>query len=151
MERVISVIEIPGDKRVNIGIFHLTCETDSLWNIVKNRLLGPDLTSNRFPEELTTTLQIVKWELKKCTCCGSPEHLIAACSWQLKAVHKSPHFQGPQLYERLMCWARRKLSPLVQQLLKRSFNFAAILSIDWFSYHSFIYIHTIYHASEPWE
>jgi len=63
MEKVFTVIEIPGDKRVNIGIFHLTAETDIWWNIVKNRLLGPDFTSCRFLEELTTILQIAKWEL----------------------------------------------------------------------------------------
>jgi len=28
MENFFTVIEIPGDKRVNIGIFHLTGETD---------------------------------------------------------------------------------------------------------------------------
>ena len=56
MEKVFTVIEVPGDKRGNIGIFHLTSETDIWWNIVKNRLLGPDFTSNRFPEELATTL-----------------------------------------------------------------------------------------------
>jgi len=56
MEKVFTVIEIPGDKRVNIGIFHLTGETDIWWNIVKNRLLGPYFTSSSFLEELTTTL-----------------------------------------------------------------------------------------------
>jgi len=63
MEQVFNVTEIPSDKRVSIGIFHLTSETDIWWNIVKNRLLGPDFTSSRFLEELTTTLQIAKWEL----------------------------------------------------------------------------------------
>jgi len=63
MEKLFTVIEIPGDKRVNIGIFHLTGETDIWWNIVKNRLPGPDFTSSRFLEELTTILQIAKWEL----------------------------------------------------------------------------------------
>ena len=58
MEKVFTVIEIPGDKRVNIGTFHLTDETDIWWNIVKNRFLGHDFTSSRFLEELTTTLQI---------------------------------------------------------------------------------------------
>ena len=60
MEEVFTVVEIPGDKRVNIGTFHLTGETDIWWNIVKNRLLGPDFTSSRFLEELTTTLQIAE-------------------------------------------------------------------------------------------
>jgi len=63
MEKVFTVTEIPGDKSVSIGIFHLTSETNIWWNIIKNRLLGPDFTSSRFSEELTTTLQIAKWEL----------------------------------------------------------------------------------------
>ena len=41
-----AVIEVPGDKRVNIGTFYLTGETNIWWNIVKNRLLGPDFTSS---------------------------------------------------------------------------------------------------------
>jgi len=63
MEEVFTVIEIPGDKRVNIGTFYLTGETDIWWNIVKNRLLGPNFTLSRFLEELTTTLWISKYEL----------------------------------------------------------------------------------------
>ena len=63
MKKVITVIEIPGDKRVNIATFYVTGETDIQWSIVKNRLLGPDFTSSRFLKELTTTLQIAKWEL----------------------------------------------------------------------------------------
>jgi len=63
MKKVFTVIQILGDKRVNSGIFHLTGETDIWWNIVKNRLLGPDFTSSRFLEELITTLQIANWEL----------------------------------------------------------------------------------------
>ena len=60
VEKVFTVIEIPGDKRVDIGTFRLTGETDIWWNIVKNRLLGPDFTSSRFVEELTTALRIAK-------------------------------------------------------------------------------------------
>ena len=41
-----TVIEVPGDKRVNIGTFYLTGETNIWWNIVKNRLLGPNFTSS---------------------------------------------------------------------------------------------------------
>ena len=63
MRKFFTIIEIPGDKMVNIGIFHLTGETDIWWTIVKNRLLEPDFTSSRFAEELTTTLRIAKWEL----------------------------------------------------------------------------------------
>jgi len=48
---------------VNIGILHLTGETDIWWNIFKIRLSGSDFTSSQFLEELTTTLHIAKWEL----------------------------------------------------------------------------------------
>lgn len=41
-----TVIEVPRDKRVNIGTFYLTSETNMWWNIVKNRLLGPNFTSS---------------------------------------------------------------------------------------------------------
>ena len=63
MEKIFSIIEAPGEKKVNIGTFYRTGETNIWWNTVKNRLLGPDFTSSQFLKELTTTLQIAKWEL----------------------------------------------------------------------------------------
>ena len=59
MEKVFTVIEIPGEKKVNIGIFYLTCETDIWRNTVKNRPLGPDFTWSRIAEELTA-LHVVR-------------------------------------------------------------------------------------------
>ena len=35
MEKIFTVVEVPGDKKVNIGIFYLTGETDIWWNTVK--------------------------------------------------------------------------------------------------------------------
>ena len=58
-----TVIEVPGDKRMNIGTFYRTGETNIWWNIVKNRLLGPDFTWSRFVERITTLPRIAKCEL----------------------------------------------------------------------------------------
>jgi len=61
--RVFTVIEIPDDKMVNTGTFHLTGETDIWRNTLKNRLLGTDFTSSRFVEELTIAHLSTKWKL----------------------------------------------------------------------------------------
>jgi len=63
VENVFTVTEIPGDKRVNIGTFYLTSETNIWWNIIKNRLLGFSFTWSRFVEELTTAHLSAEWEL----------------------------------------------------------------------------------------
>ena len=57
------VIEVSGDKRVNIGTFYLTGETNIWWNTVKNRLLEFGFTWCRFVEELTTTHLSAEWQL----------------------------------------------------------------------------------------
>jgi len=38
VEKIFTVIEVPGDKKVNIGTFYLTSEIDIWWNTVKNKL-----------------------------------------------------------------------------------------------------------------
>ena len=96
MEKVSTVIEIPGDKKVNIATFYLTGETNIWWNTVKNRPLGTDFTWSRIAEELTTPLRIAKWELTN-VCGVVAKTTIVACSWRLKAVDKGSHLQGPQL------------------------------------------------------
>jgi len=63
VEKIFTVTEVPGDKRMNIGTFYLTGEIDIWWNIVKNSFLGFCFTWSRIVEELTTPLQIAKWEL----------------------------------------------------------------------------------------
>jgi len=63
VEKVLTVIEVPGDKRVNIGTFYLTGETNIWWHTVKNKLLGFGFTWSRFVEELTTTHLSTEWEL----------------------------------------------------------------------------------------
>ena len=63
MEKVFTETEAPGDKRVNIGTFYLTGETNIWWNTVKNRLLEFGFTWSRFMEELTTTHLSAEWEI----------------------------------------------------------------------------------------
>ena len=63
MEKIFTVVEVPGDKKVNIGTFYLTGETDIWWNTVKNKLLGPDFTWSRFMERITTLPRSAKSEL----------------------------------------------------------------------------------------
>ena len=77
MEKIFTVIEVPGDKRVNIGIFYLTGETNIWWNIVKNRLLGFGFTWSRFVEELTTALMSAKWKL--INVCGAVARATHCC------------------------------------------------------------------------
>jgi len=38
MEKIFTVVEVPGDKKVNIETFYLTGKTNSWWNTVKNKL-----------------------------------------------------------------------------------------------------------------
>jgi len=63
MEKIFTVVEVPGDKKVNIGRFYLTYETDVWRNTGKNRLLRSDFTWSRLVEEPNTLLRIAKWEL----------------------------------------------------------------------------------------
>jgi len=63
VEKIFTVTEVLGDKRVNIGTFYLTGEIDIWWNIIKNRLLGFGFTWSRFVEELTTAHLSAEWEL----------------------------------------------------------------------------------------
>ena len=46
------VIEVIDEKKANIKTFYLTREADIWWNTVKDRLLGPEFTWNKFLEEL---------------------------------------------------------------------------------------------------
>ena len=46
------IVDVPGDKKVNIRTFYLTKEVDFWWNTVKDRLLEPDFTWSKFLEEL---------------------------------------------------------------------------------------------------
>ena len=54
MEKIFAVIEVPEEKKVNIGTFYLTGEADIWWSTVKEKLQGSELTWTRFLEELRT-------------------------------------------------------------------------------------------------
>ena len=43
IEKIFIVVEVPEEKKVNIGMYYLTIETD-IWNTIKGRLVGPEFT-----------------------------------------------------------------------------------------------------------
>jgi len=51
-EKIFTIVEIPEDKKVNIGMFYLTSEANIWWNTIKVGLLGPHFTWSRFLEKL---------------------------------------------------------------------------------------------------
>ena len=64
MEKIFAVIKVLQEKRVNIGMFYLTGEADIWWSNVKDRLVGPELTWNKFLEELRAKFYsiTVRWQ-----------------------------------------------------------------------------------------
>ena len=52
MEKIFTVVEVPEEKRVNIGTYYLTGEADIWWNTVKDKLVGPEFTWSKFLVEL---------------------------------------------------------------------------------------------------
>ena len=40
------------EKKVNMGTYYLTGEADIWWNTVKDKLVGPEFTWNKFLSEL---------------------------------------------------------------------------------------------------
>ena len=52
MEKTSTLIEVPEEKRVNIGTFYLTRKADFWWNTVRDRLVGPKLTWSKLLEKL---------------------------------------------------------------------------------------------------
>jgi len=52
MDKIITMVEVPEGKRVNIGTYYLTGETDIWWNTMKDKLVGPEFTRNNFLSEL---------------------------------------------------------------------------------------------------
>jgi len=90
------VVEVLRDKKVNIEIFYLTSETNIWWNTVKNRLLGHDFTWSRFVEELTTPLQIAKWELTNS--CSMVAGALHYCPFlKVECYRNGSNLQGAQL------------------------------------------------------
>jgi len=52
VEKIFTVVEAPEEKKVNIGTYYLTGEADIWWNTVKDKLVGPKFTWNKFMSEL---------------------------------------------------------------------------------------------------
>jgi len=46
------VVEVPEEKKVNIGTYYFTGEADIWWNTAKDRLVGPEFTWSKFLGEL---------------------------------------------------------------------------------------------------
>jgi len=53
MEKIFTMVEVPEKKKVNIGTYYLTDEVDIWCNTIKDKLIGPKFTWNKFLRELT--------------------------------------------------------------------------------------------------
>jgi len=53
------VVEVPEEKKVNIGTYYLTGEADVWWNTVKDKLVEPEFTWNKFMSELRAKFYLV--------------------------------------------------------------------------------------------
>jgi len=52
MEKIFTVVEVLEEKKVDIGTYYLTNEADIWWTTVKDKLVGPEFTLNKFLSEL---------------------------------------------------------------------------------------------------
>ena len=52
MEKIFIVVEVPEEKKMNIGMYYLSGKADIWWNIVKDKLVGSEFTKNKFLAEL---------------------------------------------------------------------------------------------------
>jgi len=43
---------VPEEKKVKTGMYYLTGEADIWWNTIKDKLVGPEFTWNKFLSEL---------------------------------------------------------------------------------------------------
>jgi len=46
-----TVIEVPEEKKMNIGAYYFSSEANIWWNTMKDKLLGPDFTWSKFLAE----------------------------------------------------------------------------------------------------
>ena len=44
MEKIFTMVEVPEEKKVNMGTYYLTGEADIWWNTVKDKLVRPEFT-----------------------------------------------------------------------------------------------------------
>ena len=52
MEKIFTMVGVPEEKKVNVGMYYLTGEADIWWNTVKDKLIGPKFTWSKFLGEL---------------------------------------------------------------------------------------------------
>jgi len=52
MEKIFTVVEVPEEKKVNVGTYYLIGEVDIWWNTVKDKLVGLEFTWNKFLTDL---------------------------------------------------------------------------------------------------
>ena len=52
MKKIFAGVEVPEEKKVNIGTFYLAGEVDIWWSTMKDKLQGPGLTWAKFLQEL---------------------------------------------------------------------------------------------------
>ena len=65
MEKIFTVVEVPEEKKVNIGMYYLTGEADIWWNTIKGRLVGPKFTWSKFLNELRANVCLVVVQRQK--------------------------------------------------------------------------------------
>ena len=65
IEKIFAIIEVPQEKKVNIWTFNLSRDIDIWWGTVKDRLVGPEFTRSKFPEELGAKFNLVIIQLQK--------------------------------------------------------------------------------------
>ena len=65
MEKIFGVIEVTEEKKVTIETFYLTREVEIWWNTVKDQLVGPDLTWNKYLGELRAPITVQRQKEKE--------------------------------------------------------------------------------------
>ena len=65
MEKIITVVKGPKEKKVNIGMYYLTGEADIWWNTIKDKLVGPKFTWSKFLSELRAKFYLVMVQRQK--------------------------------------------------------------------------------------
>ena len=65
MEKIFALVEVPENKKVNIGTFYLTGEADIWWNTVKGRRQESEFTWEKFTRELRVQFYPVALQRQK--------------------------------------------------------------------------------------
>ena len=53
MEKIFTEVEVPEEKKVNIGTYNWTGEVDIWWSTVQDKLVGPKFIWGKFLGELS--------------------------------------------------------------------------------------------------